>query len=247
MPKAAVLAAFALWALLAAAGPAVLVDHVIDGDTVILADGRHVRLLGINAPELGRDGEADEPLAAAAAKYLRELVEDRTVRIEPGRGRDRYGRTLAWLHLEDGTDVQERMLRRGYAWAVAIAPDTGRADAYGEAEEAARSQRFGVWSQPEYAPQPAAAAGGRGGGFRILRGRVTGSRADRRRVLLVVDDAVEIWIDGDRWHRHWQTGPEAWHDRRVLVRGWLIPRRGRDRMYVDHPLMLRTDNDGGAG
>ena len=33
------------------------VRHVVDGDSVILTDGRQIRLIGINAPELGRDGD----------------------------------------------------------------------------------------------------------------------------------------------------------------------------------------------
>jgi endonuclease YncB( thermonuclease family) len=93
------------------------VEHVVDGDTVILAGGEHVRLLGIDAPELhpGRPGHPrpfPEPGAVEAAKALRLMVEGQPVRVER-RGRDRYGRTLARLSLPDGTDVSEELLRRG--------------------------------------------------------------------------------------------------------------------------------------
>src|SRR3569623_1784992 len=44
----------------------VTVDRVYDGDTVRLNDGRHLRLIGLDTPELGRDGAADQPLAAGA-------------------------------------------------------------------------------------------------------------------------------------------------------------------------------------
>jgi endonuclease YncB( thermonuclease family) len=54
--------------------PSVKVRHVVDGDTLRLEDGRSVRLIGLNAPELGRKGRAAEPFAEAARRRLRELV-----------------------------------------------------------------------------------------------------------------------------------------------------------------------------
>ena len=57
------------------------VRHVVDGDSVILADDRPVRLIGINAPEFGRDGRPDEPLAVAARERLRELAQGRSVQL----------------------------------------------------------------------------------------------------------------------------------------------------------------------
>src|SRR5690625_4153718 len=52
----------------------VQVAHIIDGDTVRLQDGRRVRFLGVNAPEAGRDGGPDEPLAEAAYALLAERI-----------------------------------------------------------------------------------------------------------------------------------------------------------------------------
>ena len=50
------------------------VRHVIDGDTFVLSDNQHVRLLGINAPELGKDGAPDQPLALDARTRLKNLI-----------------------------------------------------------------------------------------------------------------------------------------------------------------------------
>ena len=77
--------------LLQPAGPCVLsspgtlplvgVAKVVDGDTLRLVDGRSVRLIGINTPELGRDGRKAEPFAVAAQRRLRALVEASNGRV----------------------------------------------------------------------------------------------------------------------------------------------------------------------
>lgn len=50
------------------------VQHVVDGDTVRLKDGRRVRMIGLNTPETGKKGRTDEPLAVAARQRLQALV-----------------------------------------------------------------------------------------------------------------------------------------------------------------------------
>src|SRR5690554_1461310 len=80
------------------AGEAVSSKRVIDGDTLDLADGRRVRLIGINAPEMGRDGQPSEPYAQAARRELQRLVSGSELRMIIGeQPQDRYGRTLGHL------------------------------------------------------------------------------------------------------------------------------------------------------
>ena len=77
-----------------------MVAAAIDGDSLTLADGRTVRLVGIQAPKLpkGRPNFAEWPLARAAQGALEELVAGRPVALAFGGARqDRYGRVLAHL------------------------------------------------------------------------------------------------------------------------------------------------------
>ena len=102
--KRYILVPLLLLALLSAAAGAANrtaeIRYVIDGDTVVLADGQHVRLIGINAPELGKDGAPNQPVAARARVGLAALVEKRHVTLVLGRERhDHYGRLLAHLLL----------------------------------------------------------------------------------------------------------------------------------------------------
>lgn len=63
------------------------VARVVDGDTVRLRDGRSVRLIGINAPELAHNGRTTEPFAEAAKQRLQALVSasDGRLALQPGR------------------------------------------------------------------------------------------------------------------------------------------------------------------
>ncbi len=76
----------------------VVVQRVVDGATVRLGDGRSVRLIGLNTPELGKQGRSDEPFAVAARKRLEALVakSDGRVGLQLGaESKEPYGRTPA--------------------------------------------------------------------------------------------------------------------------------------------------------
>ncbi|MEY3172479.1 MAG: Thermonuclease precursor [Planctomycetota bacterium] len=85
---------------------------VLDGDTLELTDGRRIRLLGIDAPEVAATDHPAEPHAEDSRQWLRSRLETRTVRLEIT-GHDRYGRGLAWVHDQDGTLVNLLSLSAG--------------------------------------------------------------------------------------------------------------------------------------
>lgn len=74
-----------------------LVKEVIDGDTIILADNTHIRYLGIDAPDQGK------PYFLKAKEYNQKLVENKEVELEfePKERKDLFGRTLAYVFIED--------------------------------------------------------------------------------------------------------------------------------------------------
>lgn len=83
---------------------------VVDGDTVALANGRSVRLLGYDTPEVGQCGY-DEASAQMSA-----LVQ-RRVKLYNRSGHDAYGRILAYIKTRNGRDIGKVMLRQGLAVA----------------------------------------------------------------------------------------------------------------------------------
>lgn len=127
------------------------VTHVYDGDTMKLQNGNHVRLLGINAPEVshsignGRRSKT-QPYGAAARNRLAELVQGKTVRLETDReARDHYNRILAYVYLPDGTLINEAMIKGGLAYCLPRHPNTRHAEKLLEAQQRAMKLGKGIW------------------------------------------------------------------------------------------------------
>ena len=101
-----------------AADLVVSVRETIDGDTILLDDGRKVRYLGINAPEVG------QPFAREATNFNRRLVSGLSVHLELDQvTADRYGRLLAYVY-HQGKMVNEQLLAEGWAHIFSIPPNT---------------------------------------------------------------------------------------------------------------------------
>lgn len=127
-----------------------LVGWVNDGDTVVLTDGRHVRYIGINAPETGHAGQKAEPYGQAAKEYNEKLVLLKKVRLEFDAERyDQYGRTLAYVFLEDETFLNRVLLERGYAYCLPRKPNVRYDDLFLRLQQGAMSDRKGIWRNCE--------------------------------------------------------------------------------------------------
>lgn len=146
-----------LWALPVPASE-FRVQWVPDGDTIHLEDGQRVRLLGIDAPELGRDGEPDQYYARESRDYLRRLIEGRPIRLETdGQGPDRYGRLLAYVFLQDGRMANEVLVEEGLAFFYPHPhQDREFQQRMLEAQRRAIMARKGFWPRILAQPQPPA-------------------------------------------------------------------------------------------
>ena len=123
----------------------VLVRRVVDGDTIDVAGVGRVRLLGIDAPELGRGFDTAAPFAREARDRLTALVLHRWIRLEQeGQTLDAYSRHLAYVVTDDGLFVNAALVRDGLARVSARVP-LSRLGELQRAEAEARSFRRGMW------------------------------------------------------------------------------------------------------
>ncbi|HET8623680.1 MAG TPA: thermonuclease family protein [Gemmatimonadales bacterium] len=135
---------FALWLVLAGAGRPCIVSRVIDGDTFYCADGRKVRLIGIDAPERAQGRAAAE--SAAALRRL--LPRGARVRLEADVGaRDRHGRALAYAWSGDSL-INETLVRDGWAFLLTVPPNVKYVKRLERAQKFARTARVGLWRDP---------------------------------------------------------------------------------------------------
>ncbi len=120
------------------------VEYVHDGDTIFLTDGRKVRLLGINTPEVGDNLECYGDEATAALRSL--LPEGAEVLVVSDvEALDQYGRSLLFIYLPDGTNVNLAMVRSGAAEVVQYDPNYLLQGELRAAEDAAYSEGAGLW------------------------------------------------------------------------------------------------------
>jgi len=126
------------------------VVQVIDGDTVDVRLGNQterVRLIGIDTPELGYEGESDECWAQEASLALQRILPNGTeVRVVRDRvARDHYGRLLGYLFIKDDRFVNGEMVLNGHARVLSIPPNTAYSDEIQTAESRAHRSNLGLW------------------------------------------------------------------------------------------------------
>lgn len=138
------------------------VKKVYDGDTFQLENGEKVRLLGIDTPEKwespkldndaersGQDKKTIQKLGELASEYAENMVAGKKVRLVPEpdyEDKDKYGRLLRYVYLEDGTFVNKKMVEDGYAYAYRKFK-ISELDEMIEAERQARTSRRGLWGR----------------------------------------------------------------------------------------------------
>ncbi len=127
----------------------VLVKRVVDGDTVELASGEKVRLIGIDTPETVDPRKSVQCFGKEAKEFTRSLLENQWVRLETDiEPKDKYGRTLAYVY-RDELFVNDTIIREGYAHVMTIPPNVRYAEVFRESQQFARVQNKGLWSACE--------------------------------------------------------------------------------------------------
>ena len=122
-----------------------MVSRVVDGDTIELADGRKVRYIGVDTPELHHPTKGVQCFGQEAMVKNKELVEGKTVRMEKDvSDTDRYKRLLRYVWIGD-TFINEYLVREGYAFQATFPPDVKYAELFRAAAEEARINKKGLW------------------------------------------------------------------------------------------------------
>lgn len=188
-----------LWVLLfgvvSSATEWVSVKWVDDGDTILLTDGRRVRYIGINAPEVAhaKYGQSAEPFGKKAFEANKALVYGKKVRLEFDReAKDHYGRLLAYVYLEDGRCVNFELINAGWAYTLYKKPNDRYDRLLLEAQRRAMKAGVGIWDQ-----------------WRESGEEIVGNRRSRRFHLKRCPESGKIHpknriLFASQWEAYWQ-------------------------------------------
>lgn len=208
---------------------------IVDGDTLILEDGREIRLVGVQAPKLplGRKNFKIWPLADESKATLLSLALYKTLTLSYGGRRiDRYNRLLAHLHDDAGAWIQGELLRRGMARVYSFKDNRAVVAEMLEIESTARDAKRGIWRHPFYRIRQASTVQRDIGSFQLVEGAVRAVAAQRKYTYLNfgenwrTDFTIAIPARARRLFEDSGLSLSTLQGRRVRVRGWVKSRNG---------------------
>ena len=117
------------------------VTYIVDGDTIEIETQERIRLICIDAPERGEEGYLE------ARKYLESLILNKKIALEKDISEtDQYNRLLRYIYLENGSFINELVVKQGYAKAYPYNPDVTLCSIIQEAENYAKNNKLGIWN-----------------------------------------------------------------------------------------------------
>lgn len=129
------------------------IKKIVDGDTFWVDNGSEkglkIRLIGIDAPESRKVFKKEVGYYGLEAKlYLTELLTNKKVKlVSDVDSLDRYGRTLSYAYLEDGTFVNAELVKNGYAVLMTIPPNVEFSEYFAKLQTEARDNQRGLWGK----------------------------------------------------------------------------------------------------
>jgi micrococcal nuclease len=228
-----------------------VVRSIHDGDTVRLKDGRKIRLIGINTPELAIDNKPAQPLAKDARDRLALQIHKHhnTVKLVYGKERqDHYKRTLAHLFLPDGSNLQADLLAQGLAIASTYPPNDALSDCYHRAEKAARCSQTGIWLEKTYAVKDIADLDDAAEGFHILKASVKRISKSEKSTNIFLEGGILVGIRTSELRYFDKTWLNSLINRTITVRGWLHSKKRAKNglkfyMQLKHPSAIDFSDD----
>lgn len=126
----------------------VYVKAVIDGDTVITEDDEHIRMIGVDAPEVkSRYNPRDNYLGPEAEAYVRRKIAGKRVRlVSDHESHDKYGRRLAYIYTEEGVCISLDLIQKGLGEAIHFFKYERKKE-FLFAEAVAKKEKVGIWGK----------------------------------------------------------------------------------------------------
>ena len=220
-----------------------IVKTVYDGDTLLLNNGKKVRLLGINTPEIENSRKNAEPGGLRAKRWLAKQVQGKKVRLEMDADRkDRYRRTLAHIFTAQGRHINMELVERGLATVNIHPPNLKYVDRLLDAQARAEAKSLGIWREPAYVPLPVDHISNKTRrGWHRLIGIPVAIRRGRKFVRLIFSQHFDVRIA----IKNKMLFPDlrTYLNKKLEVRGWISRRKENYSVLIRHPSGLIAKAD----
>jgi endonuclease YncB( thermonuclease family) len=219
------------------------IKKIIDGDTIVISDGRKVRFIGINTPEMGRNGEASEPFAMQALLELKLLLNHETkIGLTYGKQKkDKYKRLLAHPSLPDGRSVASVLLKQGLAVSIVVPPNDHYLSCYRKFEQQPRSKQRGLWQLPENQIIAAGKLSSKAKGYRFVSGTIKQYKTSKKSIYLQLNKKLAIRISKQDLKYFKRIDLKKLKGSKVIVRGWVSTYKGRQSIHVSHADNIKVE------
>jgi len=217
----------------------VILKKVNDGDTVTLDNGRLVRFIGIDTPEINhRNINKSEPYALEAKALLARYIHpgDKLHLIFDKTKQDKYGRKLAYVYSKTGRDLARLQLTSGFARHWVIGKNDKFWRCYQDEERNARLRKRGVWSN--FKPLSATHLQSSDKGYVYVSGRITDITQSIKGVKLEVDKKLTVFVSSAKLKVFNKNGIDFLLHDRLLLSGKLIFSDGKPRITLYHPAQI---------
>lgn len=213
------------------AGQTFKVARVSDGDTLKLEDGRSVRVLGINAPEIIHGDKPGQPLGRESRAAAQAFIDASNGTVRLGfeqETKDHYGRLLAHIYDTKGRSLAAAQVRAGMALQIAVPPNSAQAQCLADIERNARKQSPGLWRHAYWQPLSTQLMSGDETGFRQLRGRITSVNINSA-VWLEFEGKLVARVAKKDWpaFAYQKSDWLALKGKEVELRGWISPQKSK--------------------
>ncbi|UCD15010.1 MAG: thermonuclease family protein [Candidatus Omnitrophota bacterium] len=220
------------------------VTEVIDGDTVKLANGKFLRYLGIDTPEVrlkegGRFIYSPQPFAKEAKRFNQRLVEGKFVRVEfDVEKTDKYRRLLGYCFLND-TFVNAVLVKEGFACVYTRPPNVKYADVLVDSQRKARKEKRGMWGVYETVDHSAAHR--YINQIRTVKGKVVGTYKSSNCVFLnfgydyKTDFTVVIFNDSLKYFQKERINPAVFYKGKTIAVSGRIREHNGPQIIVNVP------------
>ncbi len=225
------------------------VDKVIDGDTVRLSNGRLVRFIGINTPEIDHKFGNSEPFAIEARDYLQAKItrsNGEVLLVAGPETEDRHGRLLAHVFSPRGENIQADILLEGYGAWIVVPPNLEYLDCYRDSEKQARGKKKGVWGKQFKTPRNVQDLTKADRGFQWIQGKISRIGSGKKYWWLSFEDdspaekysKVALRVRRDDLQYFNERSLDHLVGKVVRVKGWLSQYRDQLVMSLKHPASL---------